>query len=494
MDDDCYKPNDGLDGAARRWWILKSFLCVLLCFLFVQGAEAQDPATCEGCQITYPPIPGKGGIFTRAGITSDETVPANNSTAIDYRRIVDLLNEGQTIVDRPVTQYLRSNAGPIATRLITGVLHFTSGSMAVTGTGTKFTTQLQAGSIIKLASDADTRWGEVITITNDTHLSLWENYTGATASGLGVAGLAHLPFGIRVNLTGGSPNTSSAGESVALSILTRRAATSNRVMFAANFNSTFQGKGAGASTLELDLNNYSTSDWAQAGEIIHNQVQRADVLRIVSSGLHRAQSGIVFDAGATGGFQYGVDFNPNAVSNICGIACARWKGSAGVPTMMFIPDADNAQAEMVFNNAANDTTKAAIYKNGTADFTSVRLGLDQFISAAPRNIYNCFLPGALSSLWTGCTWIPDAAVIVERVQIRLKTAPATCTTQASIRTTNGSNPIDTVTSNTVSVYDSGVVSAAYASGATVTVAIVQAAATCGTLPADANVVVQYRMQ
>src|SRR5260370_8813305 len=62
------------------------------------------------------------------------------------------------------------------------------------------------------------------------------------------------------------------------------------------------------------------------------------------------------------------------------------------------------------------------------------------LSASPRGEQNVFLPGALTSTWTGSTWTPDKAVTVTRLQVQAKTAPSGCTTSAVVRLTDGTTP------------------------------------------------------
>jgi hypothetical protein len=114
------------------------------------------------------------------------------------------------------------------------------------------------------------------------------------------------------------------------------------------------------------------------------------------------------------------------------------------------------------------------------------------VSASPRAEQNIFLPGALTTTWTGSTWTADKAVTVTRVQVQAKTAPAGCTTSAVVRLTDGSTPVNVTISSAAN--DSGIISQNYAAGAALQVLVQTAAAGCATSPADANVVVQYRMQ
>jgi hypothetical protein len=114
------------------------------------------------------------------------------------------------------------------------------------------------------------------------------------------------------------------------------------------------------------------------------------------------------------------------------------------------------------------------------------------LGSSPRGEQNVFLPGALTSTWTGSTWTPDKAVTVTRVQVQAKTAPSGCTTNAIVRLTDGTTPVNVSISATAN--DSGPIAQNYAAGASLTIAVQTAAAGCTTSPADANVIVQYRMQ
>ena len=128
----------------------------------------------------------------------------------------------------------------------------------------------------------------------------------------------------------------------------------------------------------------------------------------------------------------------------------------------------------------------------TQHFTqSMALG-GESLSASRRGEQNVFLPGALTSTWTGSTWTPDKAVTVTRVQVQAKTAPSGCTTNAVVRLTDGATPVNLTIA--AAANDSGAIAQNYAAGASLTIAVQTGAAGCATSPADANVVVQYRMQ
>ena len=114
------------------------------------------------------------------------------------------------------------------------------------------------------------------------------------------------------------------------------------------------------------------------------------------------------------------------------------------------------------------------------------------VSASPRAEQNIFLPGALTSTWTGSTWNTDKAITITRVQVQAKTAPAGCTTNAVVRLTDGTSPVNVTVA--AAANDSGTIAQSYAAGAGLTVAVQTGAAGCSTSPADVNVVVQYKMQ
>jgi hypothetical protein len=133
-----------------------------------------------------------------------------------------------------------------------------------------------------------------------------------------------------------------------------------------------------------------------------------------------------------------------------------------------------------------------------ADYTKVQhlnagvgMGTETF-TASPRGEQDVFLPSALTSTWTGATWTTDKAVTVTRVQVQAKTAPAGCSTNAIVRLTDGTSPVNVTIA--AAANDSGPITQNFAAGAVLTVSVQTAAAGCSTSPADANAIVQYRMQ
>ena len=122
---------------------------------------------------------------------------------------------------------------------------------------------------------------------------------------------------------------------------------------------------------------------------------------------------------------------------------------------------------------------------------AITIGSETF-SASPRSVENVFLPGALTTAWTGSTWTIDKAITVTRVEAQAKTAPAGCTTNAVVRLTDGTTPVNVTLS--AAANSSGAITQNYAAGAALTIAVSTAAAGCTTSPADVNVTVQYKMQ
>lgn len=135
---------------------------------------------------------------------------------------------------------------------------------------------------------------------------------------------------------------------------------------------------------------------------------------------------------------------------------------------------------------------------GSSYMSSSGIGTQQIklnnepISASPRSEQNVFLPGSLTSTWTGATWTLDKALTVTRVQVQAKTAPSGCATNAVVRLTDGTTPVNVTVS--AAANDSGAIAQNYAAGASITLGVQTAAAGCTTSPGDANVVVQYKMQ
>jgi len=141
----------------------------------------------------------------------------------------------------------------------------------------------------------------------------------------------------------------------------------------------------------------------------------------------------------------------------------------------------------------NQTSAVANFVSTSNGIGGSKLLLNgEFLNAAPRSEQNIFLPGGLRTTWTGSTWTLDRGVTVTRVQVQAKTAPAGCTTNAVVRLTDGTTPVNVTIA--AAANDSGAITQNYAGGAALTLSVQTAAAGCTTTPADANVTIQYRMQ
>lgn len=101
-----------------------------------------------------------------------------------------LLNEGiQLLLDLLIgaggTVYSNANAylgvGNASISALTGTVTFTNASTAVTGSGTSFDTELEAGDIIRL--DADDLFVEVASVESATALTLVSNYPSTGGAG-----------------------------------------------------------------------------------------------------------------------------------------------------------------------------------------------------------------------------------------------------------------------------------------------------------------------
>ena len=139
----------------------------------------------------------------------------------------------------------------------------------------------------------------------------------------------------------------------------------------------------------------------------------------------------------------------------------------------------------------NAASVSRLDRNGFSG-PAAKLGDGATFSSSPRTVYAAFLPGPLTATWTGATLTLDRAITVTRMQVQAKTAPAGCATNAVVRLSDGTSNVNVTLS--AAANDSGAIAQNYAAGAALTLAVQTAAAGCTTSPADANVIVQFRMQ
>jgi len=95
---------------------------------------------------------------------------------------------------------------------LTGTIAFTKNNTAVTGTETKFSTELVIGDFIE---GGDGNWWEVITIASDTSATLYKNYSGDTQSGVSSRKLGITNTGVAAASTTEVQKVSSSGTSSA---------------------------------------------------------------------------------------------------------------------------------------------------------------------------------------------------------------------------------------------------------------------------------------
>ncbi|HEX9058919.1 MAG TPA: hypothetical protein VF941_01925 [Clostridia bacterium] len=122
----------------------------------------------------YTPGPGNHSLLLRVTIASGtgSIVIKPQCSMQGNANYADVLSNGVPVTSQPI--------GLSST--LTGSVTFAA-STAVTGTGTKFLTEVPVGSQIKLSTDSDTVYATVVSVADDTHLTLSASYTGTAGSG-----------------------------------------------------------------------------------------------------------------------------------------------------------------------------------------------------------------------------------------------------------------------------------------------------------------------
>jgi len=288
----------------------------------------------------------------------------NDVAFLDFRQAYDPIDTVTDDPDRVALFLLENRLGDMTTRPLTGTVTLTSGSTAVSGTGTRFLTELanHLGRSIKLDSDPSTAWAEVLSVASDTSATLKVPYPGT--GGTGPASYFRTELGLVVNsqLTGGTPNTGSGGESVGISAISWRTG-GTRGLWGANFNVGYTTRDVKASAvgLEIDLTNDSSADGVSG-------VNVEQALRILSAGSKKPADGIYIGRIYSGGeFDRAITIN-NSFAN----RGVHIKGPAN--HLYMIPNADNSSPMMVGRNAADSATKWAITNDGAATFGSTIYG------------------------------------------------------------------------------------------------------------------------
>jgi hypothetical protein len=114
--------------------------------------------------------------------------------------------------------------------------------------------------------------------------------------------------------------------------------------------------------------------------------------------------------------------------------------------------------------------------------------------AGPANsqVWNTFLAGPLSTVFTAGRLTPDGNLSVTRIQVGLGTAPLGCSTNAVVQITDGTPAGTKTITLTAAANDSGPLAVNYAAGTPILVGLGIRAVGCGTKPQNANVLVQYK--
>ncbi len=153
-------------------------------------------------------------------------------------------------------------------------------------------------------------------------------------------------------------------------------------------------------------------------------------------------------------------------------------GTSGTGGNIFLPY-PNGDGESVPTDVAN----LAGFKIGT--------GIGAFGDLGLRGTMSVFFLGNLTGSFTAARWNNSKPIVITRVTAVVKTPPSGNTTQAVIRVagSGGSNIDITITGY---INDSGAISNTYNAGSIDT--SLQIGAAGGTLPADCNVIVEYRIR
>jgi hypothetical protein len=120
------------------------------------------------------------------------------------------------------------------------------------------------------------------------------------------------------------------------------------------------------------------------------------------------------------------------------------------------------------------------------------IGLQGPAGPANSQVWNMFLAGALSSVFTAGRLTPDGNLSVTRIQVGLGTAPLGCTTNAVIQISDGTSAGTKTLTLTAAANDSGPLAVNYSAGTPILVGVSIRAIGCGTRPQNANVLVQYK--
>ncbi|MBI4165290.1 MAG: hypothetical protein HY508_06095 [Acidobacteria bacterium] len=323
----------------------------------VTGTAKQDAAMTDiGASnvglVVIPPGTGSG----------QATSYSNQIGVLDFRQTVDPISNFATDPDRTPLILLENFQGELTTKPLTGTVTLIKGSTAVTGVGTKFTTELSGhlGRSIRLRADASTGWARVASVIDDTHATLAGNYSGTGGTGAAVYFVTQLGFVVRNLATAGTPNTASGGESVGITVVSKRSGGS-RSIWGQNINLAYDtpvlASDAQTEGMEIDVSNNSSLD---------------DVPGFgFSSGLH------ILSAGSKKPM-YGLSvLSSTGLANTNSFQRGIWIGNysqqglyidGGTNHIYLVPYADNSKPMLVGRNSADSATRWRINNDGSARF------------------------------------------------------------------------------------------------------------------------------
>jgi len=111
-------------------------------------------------------------------------------------------------------------------------------------------------------------------------------------------------------------------------------------------------------------------------------------------------------------------------------------------------------------------------------------------------VWNAFIAGALNrSPLKVSAFTPSNAITITRIQVFFQTSPVACGTNAVLQLSNGTVSGTKALELLAATNDSGAISVPSSAGVPILLSITSRARCAGgTLPADANVVLQYKAQ
>jgi len=308
---------------------------------------------------------GPGMIVATPAIGAGSPTSFHNDIPIfDFRQTYDVIGGWESDPDRAPLLLLENRLGDLTTKPVTGIVTLTNSSTTVTGVGTQFLTQFPAGRIgrsIKLNADASTAWAPVLSVTDNTHMTLTVPYPGTGGTGSASYFITQLGLVIDSIVSGGTPPPG-AGESVGVTAVSWRTG-GTRGIWGANFNVGYETRStySPAVGLEIDLSNDSSADAVPGVDV-------EEALRILTASSKRPAVGIHLQSLSAGGeFVRGLWIDNSYSSHGIHI-----NGPSN--HLYLVPNADDSSPMLVGRNAADSATKWAINNDGSAQLNRLAAG------------------------------------------------------------------------------------------------------------------------